>query len=428
MPSSKYLIWFYKDLRIHDNQFFDWLSNQNCECTAIVFKPQNKSEIQLKFFWQSVLSIKNSLKKLNINLHISGGNPMMDIPQLAEENKIDFVLASKVYNSRDHKVMQAVQNQLTNSKLILFEQSTLLVESNLPFVLENMPTVFTEFRNKVEKKFEVKPLVAPDFKNVKFKSFILKNIISEIIPQNILCTSDSPENTDCISISKMGFQFIGGENFAQKRIADYFYNSKSLSTYKETRNGMLFINESSKFSPWLALGCVSARQLYYEIKKYEETHGANESTYWLVFELLWRDYFKFLGAKIGSQLFDEQGIRSIKMNSRSDKNQIYRWTNGQTGVDFVDANMRELLLTGWMSNRGRQNVASYFSKIENMNWTLGAKWFEANLIDDDTESNWGNWLYVSGAGTDPRDRHFNIERQASIYDANFQYRKKWLNN
>ena len=91
MPSSKYLIWFYKDLRIHDNQFFDWLSNQNCECTAIVFKPQNKSEIQLKFFWQSVLSIKNSLKKLNINLHISGGNPMMDIPQLAEENKIDFV-------------------------------------------------------------------------------------------------------------------------------------------------------------------------------------------------------------------------------------------------------------------------------------------------------------------------------------------------
>ena len=100
----------------------------------------------------------------------------------------------------------------------------------------------------------------------------------------------------------------------------------------------------------------------------------------------------------------------------------------KTADDFVNANMIELKKTGWMSNRGRQNVASYFSKNLKQDWRIGAAYFESMLLDYDVHSNYGNWMYVSGVGNDPRDRIFNLERQAQMYDANKQFRNHWLKN
>ena len=88
--------------------------------------------------------------------------------------------------------------------------------------------------------------------------------------------------------------------------------------------------------------------------------------------------------------------------------------------------MRELLETGWMSNRGRQNVASFWAKTLQGDWRRGARWFAQQLIDHDPESNWGNWQYLAGVGFDPRDRVFNLERQAELYDPDGAYQRRWL--
>ena len=98
-------------------------------------------------------------------------------------------------------------------------------------------------------------------------------------------------------------QFKGGETESHKRLNHYFYDTKCLSKYKETRNGMLGADYSSKFSAWLAMGCISPRYIYWEIKKYEKEFGANDSTYWLIFELLWRDFFPFHAQKTPNQIF-----------------------------------------------------------------------------------------------------------------------------
>ena len=82
--------------------------------------------------------------------------------------------------------------------------------------------------------------------------------------------------------------------------------------------------------------------------------------------------------------------------------------NGETGHPFVDANMRELKLTGFMSNRGRQNVASFFTKDLGCDWRIGAEYFESALIDYDVSTNWGNWNYVAGVGPDPRYLPFSL--------------------
>jgi deoxyribodipyrimidine photo-lyase len=184
---------------------------------------------------------------------------------------------------------------------------------------------------------------------------------------------------------------------------------------------------SSKFSPWLANGSLSARKIFAEIKKFEEEVEANESTYWLVFELLWRDYFRFVAKKYGNKIFYKGGIKNKKNNYTNDFDSFEKWRTGKTGNDFVDANMIELLKTGFMSNRGRQNVASYLCKDLKTDWRWGASWFESQLIDYDVASNWCNWMYIAGVGNDPREnRYFNINKQAEMYDADNSYRRLWL--
>lgn len=186
---------------------------------------------------------------------------------------------------------------------------------------------------------------------------------------------------------------------------------------------------SSKFSAWLALGCISPRFIYHELKKYEKQFGANDSTYWLVFELLWRDFFRFMFKKHQSKMFQPAGITTEKEIPKSvSEKLLHNWINGTTNEDFVDANMIELKLTGFMSNRGRQNVASYLCNDLKLDWRFGAAYFEQQLIDYDECSNWGNWAYIAGVGNDTREnRYFNIEKQASMYDKDKTYRNLWLN-
>ena len=191
---------------------------------------------------------------------------------------------------------------------------------------------------------------------------------------------------------------------------------------------MLGSNYSSKFSPWLANGSLSAKTIYWSIKKYEKEVHKNESTYWLIFELIWRDYFKYISLKHGTKIFKLGGILSQKYTWETNHEIYDKWIEGKTSELFVNANMIELKKTGFMSNRGRQNVASYFTKNMLMDWRMGAAYFEKQLIDYDVHSNWGNWMYVAGVGNDPRDRKFNIQFQASRYDAKGTYQKKWLQN
>ena len=102
-----------------------------------------------------------------------------------------------------------------------------------------------------------------------------------------------------------------------------------------------------------------------------------------------------------------------------------QWIDGTTNEPFVNANMIELKKTGWMSNRGRQNVASYFAKDLLLDWRMGAAYFESQLIDYDVHSNYGNWMYVAGVGNDPRDRKFNVQLQAHRYDENGKFQRLW---
>ena len=216
----------------------------------------------------------------------------------------------------------------------------------------------------------------------------------------------------------------GGERAALAHLASYCARGLPHS-YKDTRNGLAGLDYSSKFSPWLATGALSARQAMAAIRAFEAERGANDGSYWLWFELLWRDHFRWMQCKHGRRLHGARGLSDRPLPAHNARG-FERWTEGRTGDALVDAGMRELSSTGYLSNRLRQNVASYLVHDLGGDWRAGAAWFESQLLDYDCCSNQGNWLYIAGRGTDPRGgRRFNTSKQAQDYDRDGAYRRLW---
>lgn len=424
------LIWFKTDLRLEDNETlvkaiaqseqivpvycFD---DSHYETTQYGFKKTGSFRAQ--FLLESLEDLDKNLRKLGSGLLIVKGKPEIEIPKIVQEYKAQKVFAKREVAFEERKTEKLVQDELfkLRCELETISTSTLYHAQDLPFSIKDIPDLFTNFRKRIEKDAVIrKPFEKPS---------TIKSL--EIPKQNLPSLEELGLQKNEID-SRAAIHFKGGETEALKRLNHYFFSSKLLSKYKETRNGMIGTDYSSKFSAWLALGCISPRYIYNEVKKYEKQFGANDSTYWLIFELIWRDFFRFMFKKYQTKFFLYQGIKTEKINSKSLNQKILsQWINGTTPSDFVNANMIELKLTGFMSNRGRQNVASYFCNELNMDWRIGAAYFEEQLIDYDVCSNWGNWAYLAGVGNDPRGhRWFNIEKQASDYDKNSAFRDLWL--
>ena len=219
--------------------------------------------------------------------------------------------------------------------------------------IDQIPQVFTNFRKNVEKYSEVRaeqyPLAPKPIKKISNTTEI--PTLKDLGFENFKTHPNS------------AFPFEGGENAALNRLDDYFFQSKKLRFYKKTRNGLVGTDFSSKLSPWLANGSISARTIYWNVKKFEQEYYKNQSTYWLIFELIWRDYFKYISLKHGNDIFKLHGILKKDYDWKNDESSINNWISGETRSPFVNANMIELKETGWMSNRGRQNVASFYTKI-----------------------------------------------------------------
>ncbi|MEM9325284.1 MAG: DASH family cryptochrome [Bacteroidota bacterium] len=424
------IVWFRNDLRVQDNEVLTKAVADYEEVFPVYcFDEQAFQEspigiarmgrFRAEFLCQAVEGLRESLQRLGSDLIVRHGDPVKAIAQLAEVLQVDAVLASKEATPEEIAMEQALEAALWKQeiKFDLNWQSTLYPLDDLPFPVKHLPNVFTAFRKKVEKESRVQqPIAAPE------KMPAVEGVNTGSLP-NLGDFGLAEKPFDDRSVVK----FIGGEAIAWKRLNYYFWETELLATYKETRNGLVGGDYSSKFSPWLALGCISPRSIYHEVKRFEKTRKKNSSTYWLIFELIWRDFFRYTAYKFGPRLFQVGGLQGRSKPHWENQRQFDRWCHGATGVPFIDANMHELNTTGFMSNRGRQNVASYLVNDLNINWTWGAWYFESMLIDYDPCSNWGNWAYVAGVGNDPRqDRYFNIESQASRYDPDGTYVGLWL--
>ena len=424
------IVWFRNDLRLHDNEALVDAINDNDEIIPLyifdsrIFEDETPHGFpktgrhRIKFIVDSITDLRNNLRKLGSDLYIRIGIPEEIIPKIAKECKTRYVYCNRERTQEEVAVQDALEHELwtIGQEIRYFRGKMLYYTADLPFPITHCPDHFTSFRKEVEKFVSIRKPIESPVNEITALSIELES--GEILD---LSSPEVDHDIDYHIIS-------GGETEALKRLEYYLWESDLIKTYKKTRNQLLGGDYSSKLSAYLAAGCISPKLVYDYVKKYESKNGSNESTYWLIFELMWRDYFRFMAKKHGNKIFKPTGIGG-KPQSQSFENDVLfkKWCQGMTGIPFVDANMRELNATGYMSNRGRQNVASFLVKDMKISWILGAEYFESLLIDYDPCSNYGNWNYVAGVGTDPRsDRYFNIPVQVKKYDPNGDYIRHWI--
>ena len=431
MPSTA-LIWIRNDLRVRDHEPLRSAAERHDRVVPVYcFDPRHvgttmfglpkMSAIRARFLRECVEDLRQSYRSLGADLVVRRGRPETVLPELVRRVEADEVLMYQEIGTEERNTEDAVKNALaeTDASPGFFWGKTLYHIADLPFDgPDDIPDVYTHFRKAVEKQSRIRDTISPPD--------ALPALPNDIAPGSLPTLDDLGFDGDGSVDDRAVLPFTGGETRGLDRIEEYIWREDRLRTYKATRNGLLGANYSSKFSPWLAHGCITPRQIYDDVQRYEEERVSNKSTYWMTFELIWRDFFTFVAWAAGDRLFYPGGLLGNDIDWRYDDDAFERWATGTTGIPFVDANMRELNQTGYMSNRGRQNVASMLSQSLKLDWRMGAAYFESRLVDYDVASNWGNWAYNSRVGNDPRARYFNIVKQAKRYDDQGEYVRTWL--
>jgi len=436
------LYWFRSDLRLEDNpNFLSACKASDALLPIYVHAPQESliwgfdriGKHRQLFLNDALGDLRQQLEQL--------GSDLLELQALQDSSSsaVDLII-----NAAHHHGIKTIYCEVIHAPeeieaLALLKQaglavhaeleSTMIAVRDLPFAPEAMPDQFTQFRSRIEKAncLFTKPVSAPSQIPPLPKNFKRSELIAGT--QNPVKTEPDPQKNGhpYSSFPHCSGPYRGSSSAAEAHLRQYLERALPHS-YKATRNQLHGLDYSSKLSPWLALGCISARSVMKELKQFESQQGANEGSYWLWFELLWRDYFRVLHLKYGKQLYCASGLNQSDKPIHNARG-FAHWCSGTTGESIVDAGMRELNATGYLSNRLRQVVASYLIYDLHSDWRAGAAWFESQLLDYDVYSNQGNWLYIAGRGTDPRGgRRFNPQKQAQDHDANGSYRALWLDD
>ncbi len=436
-PNTGVLFWFRQDLRLHDQPALQLAletahRHQGWLLPVFVHDTAEHNRTAWGFerigphrqAWQAMAlqALDKKLRQLGSRLLQFSGAPAEVVTAVARHLNPMVLVCEDIAAPQEQAAVQTLRAEGLKVKAVW--HSTLMAPEQLPFAPEQVPDHFTAFRQALEKTgtTATPPLPEPQSIAPLPPQAAVSALVSALPGPPKPAALPEADARSSFPFTKA--EFHASEAAALDHIAQYCARGLPHS-YKQTRDAPHGIDHSTKCSPWLAIGALSPRRIWAEIAAFEAQHGASKSSYWIHFELLWRDHFRWLHLKHGKRLYGPQGLSQLG-KPLHDPDAFARWCQGQTGQPLIDAGMRELKCTGFLSNRLRQNVASYLVHDLQCDWRAGAAWFESRLIDYDVYSNQGNWLYLSGRGTDPRGgRRFNPEKQARDHDPHGFYQQLW---
>ena len=396
------ILWFRRDLRVKDNPLLClggevlpiFIFDEN------ILKDLHVDDKRVTFIFHYLLKLKSDLQNIGLDLKIFYGTPEAVFEQL---HGFDEVVASGDYDSyaknRDLFISHKIHFRYLHDTYI-FKPKEILKDDGSPYF------VFTPFYKKARAALHVKDLQ------------------EKKIAQNILIKSDydgiTKVDTDMsilpLDIKSIGFKL---QNFPivdpQKKLEDF---KKNISIYSEMRD-FLHVNISSNLSVDLRFGTISIREILREVLKL----GSVSEPF--IRQLIFRDFYAYT-------LFHTPHVESenykYSFNGIEDEQKFVTFCRGETGVPIVDAGVRELLQTGYMHNRVRMVVASFFTKDLLLPWQWGESFFAKHLLDYDKASNVLSWQWSAGTGVDPQPyfRVFNPYLQSKKFDKEAIYIKRYI--
>ncbi|GLK87417.1 DASH family cryptochrome [Pseudomonas turukhanskensis] len=424
------LLWFKHDLRLDDHPALIAAASSERMLPVYVLDPKLLQQGQLgaralgvhraRFLLESLLALDGALRARGSHLLVVQGQPEHILPLLAERLDISEVVTHEEIAPQALSEIARLRAKLGQVPLRLVPGHGLLQASELPCPVEQLPAVYRDFCAVMEERLVVfQPLAAPERLPA-----IPEAAVELLMPPPTLSHLGLGEP---IHIADSAFPFSGGEAAAQGRLRDYLWDSQGVRQYASARDSLIGTEYSSKLSPWLANGCLSVRRVVADLRRHEAQYGRNESTQELWRAVLWREFFRWTLVRRGEALFQAGGLKATQQAPTAVDERFLQWTQGRTGMPLVDACMRELAATGFISKRGRQVVASYLVNELRQDWRHGAAWFEEHLLDYEAASNWGNWAYLTGIACDPvRSQTLNPLLQARRFDPEAAYVSLWL--
>jgi deoxyribodipyrimidine photo-lyase len=407
------IVWFRQDLRLADNPALTAAANTGAPVLCLyVLDDETPGKWRMggaSRWWlhKSLEVLGGHLSEIGGSLELHRGRAETVVPELTKAIGAQAVFWNRCYEpyavARDQRLKATLPGTESFNGSLLFEPWEIRTGGGTPF------KVFTPFWKAVRAMPEpARPLPAPQ---------ALKRLAGpegerlddwKLLPHKPdwaggLCADWTP-----------------GEAGAHKRLVAFLRHMKGYRTGRDRPDH----DATSRLSPHLHFGEVSARQVWQAIRHRETTDDGEK----FLSEIGWREFSHHL-------LFNHPTLPGIPLDPkfarfpwRNDDKAFNAWTRGATGIPIVDAGMRQLWHTGWMHNRVRMIAASFLVKHLGIDWRRGAAWFWDTLVDADLANNSASWQWVAGSGADaaPFFRVFNPTRQAEKFDPDGDYVRRWV--
>ena len=470
--SPHYLMWFRRDLRIHDNTALAAICEQanasEAPVTAVYFiTPEqwlehDDSLVQVDHIARTLPILAQKLEdQLNIALNVylcaDFDKSVEAITELCAEQKITTVMANHEYEGNEIDRDEKLTKQLANNDIEFIRHHDQCILPPLSITTndgDSMYKVFTPFYRQWRDTLEAGSLSAHEATKVtannktkaSIKSMALKSAANnantsasiEKLAHKIVADyqkaleDDEQKFTDKPAQLKQAREdYPAGEDAAIQRLKEFV--AEDIEDYDVSRDKPI-LQGTSHLSAYLTIGAISPRLCYLQAAQAQEKlHGNdsdNEDINRWISELAWRDFYRHVLVD-KPKLIEHKAYKEDadnKVNWSYDKDDFAAWCAGKTGVPLVDAAMRCLNATGFMHNRLRMVTAMFLTKDLLIDWRWGERYFMQQLIDGDFASNNGGWQWSASTGTDsaPYFRIMNPFSQGKSHDAKGEFIKTWL--
>ncbi|MEL7092628.1 MAG: deoxyribodipyrimidine photo-lyase [Pseudomonadota bacterium] len=419
MSSSPTILWFRRDLRLSDHPALAAACNAGGPVIPVVIRDDSVDDLGAAPKWRWGLGVEHLAQALadkGSRIIYRSGDALSVLQDLIAETGADAVYWSRLYDpqavARDATIKSTLKEAGINARSygghLMFEPWTAETKTG------GFYKVYTPFWRAVKDREVDAPIRAP----------------GQIPVPDSWPASEDIADWHLGAAMNRGAEVVRphvrlGSDAAMNRL--HYFCDTLVASYDAGRD-LPAEDRTSNLSENLALGEISPHQCWHAGYAAWQEGKAGAETF--LKELVWREFAYHLmhhTPHITTENWKpDWDAFPWSADARSDE--ATAWLRGRTGIQFVDAALREMYVTGRMHNRGRMIVASYLTKHLLTHWRIGQKWFEDCLIDWDPASNAMGWQWSAGSGPDatPYFRVFNPVTQLDKFDKNRDYVSRWI--